>query len=98
MRDIVIVRAKGVGLRRSSDAYSFRLVAGRRNDGNFGVHRSGLVRIIFFSAAFVGNFKQRCTLPAVVCNGAVTSLNSRKASVAVPKGGLVGIQKALGIC
>src|ERR1700678_3937040 len=67
------------------------------HDRELSVYRPGVERIKFLPASFAGNRKQGSTLTSIVLDGAVASVNSGKAPIAVAEDRLVGVEKSFWI-
>src|ERR1700735_1429538 len=97
MTYVVIVRPRGGRRRRPRNMHDLLTVLCGSHDGELSVYRPGVERIKFLPASFAGNRKQGSTLTSIVLDGAVASVNSGKAPIAVAEDRLVGVEKSLWI-
>src|ERR1700677_1714837 len=85
MAYVIIVRPERVGRRSSRHLHKLLAVLRGANDGEFCVNRSIVEWIKFLPPAFAGNRKKRSALSAIVLDGACSSIDPRKAAIAVSK-------------
>src|SRR5664279_1425564 len=97
MLSIVVIGTYRVGRGRSGSLYDLLMIFLRPHNWDIFVYRSGFGRVLLKSAALLADYKKRRTFASVICDGSIPSLNPRKAAIAIPKGGFIGIQKSLRI-